>query len=217
MKNECCGKCAAPAVEKQIPARNWKRDVCERVSLQLNRRLNGGGCPGAGALGECAAVYDVDVSEDGARTWFAAEIYLWKAADGLAASTLAEWIRAAGVDGGCVISHVLHDPINETFDGRCSDGVRHFRAEFGVDHSEAGVGKPAGTEAPTVSVQLEQAARQIAIQSGADADEFVAWLLAGGFVEMVLAHFKAPQPAPEEVEATLAAFGTAPAGEKGSA
>lgn len=49
----------------------------------------------------------------------------------------------------------------------------------------------ANTLPVTAGAKLEQAARHIAAQAGADADEFVAWLLGGGFVEMVLEHHKA--------------------------
>ena len=116
---------------------NWRQAVCNLVSLRVNRGLNGGDCPGAGALGECAAVYEMRVDENGAGASFSAEVYLAPRAARFTATTLAEWIEACGGIEPC-ISHVLHDPYNGTADGFCSgDGARHWRAEFRVERDKA--------------------------------------------------------------------------------
>ena len=110
---------------------SWAQAVCEKVALRINRGLNGGDCPGPGALGECAAVYETSHDEDDAGASFAAEVYLWTRAASFPAATLAEWIEACGGIEPC-IAHVIHDPYNGTQDGVCLDGVRHWRAEFRV-------------------------------------------------------------------------------------
>lgn len=108
---------------------NWRQAVCARVSLRINRGLNGGYCPGAGALGECPAVYEMSTDDDGAGASFTAEVFLAPRATMITAATLAEWIEACGGLEPC-ISHVLHDPFNGTSDGVCLDGARHWLAEF---------------------------------------------------------------------------------------
>lgn len=112
-----------------MSALRWQQAVCERVSLRINRGLNGGDCPGAGALSECPAVYGVSVDDDDAGASFAAEVYLHTRATRFSAATLAEWIESAGGIEPC-ISHVLHDVYNGTAEGVCLDGARHWRAEF---------------------------------------------------------------------------------------
>lgn len=131
-----------------MSASNWRQSVCERVSLRINRGLNGGDCPGAGALGECPAVYELSHDDDDAGAWFTAEVYLATRAQRFTAATLAEWIEACGGIEPC-ISHVLHDPYNETADGVCCDGARHWQAKFRVERDK----QP--TAAPDVSLNRQ--------------------------------------------------------------
>lgn len=110
-------------------ASRWRQEMCNRVSMRINRGLNGGDCPGAGSLGECPAVYELSSFADGFDAAFAAEVYLHSRAADFAAATLAKWIEDAGGLEPC-ISLVLHDPYNGTENGLCNDGARHWRAEF---------------------------------------------------------------------------------------
>lgn len=116
-----------------MSASSWPQAACERVALRINRGLNGGDCPGAGALGECPAVYETSHDDDDAGAWFAAEVYLsTRGQQRITAATLAKWVEACGGIEACV-SHVLHDSHNGTAEGVCLDGAHHWRTEFRVE------------------------------------------------------------------------------------
>ena len=98
------------------------------VAASLNARLNGGTCPGNGALGECPACYELDRYPGR----YCAHVYVWKAGQQiLKAADVAAWCESAGA-GDIVISQLLHDPTNETFDGICDDGALSWLVEFSL-------------------------------------------------------------------------------------
>jgi hypothetical protein len=96
------------------------------VMNALNQRLHGGTCPGAGALGECAAAYPFDPYPGR----YTANVYIWKAGQQtLKAATLAAWVAAAG-GSDIVIRQDIHDPDNDTFEGFCHDGALSWIVDF---------------------------------------------------------------------------------------
>ncbi len=101
-----------------------------RVANSLNFHLTGGGCPTNGSLGECPAVYETYVRDDGVRYCYA-HVYIWTAGKekNLKATEVARWVEEAGgfVD---TISHHLYDPGNFVTDGICEDGSLSWLVEF---------------------------------------------------------------------------------------
>lgn len=97
------------------------------VAAALNSHLHGSTCPGTGALGECPACYELDYPGR-----YYANVYVWKAGQQtLKPADVAAWCEAAGA-GDIVISQLLHDPDNETFDGVCHDGALSWLVEFSL-------------------------------------------------------------------------------------
>lgn len=93
--------------------------------LQLiNSKMHEGTCPTAGSLGECAVI-----SVDHRQIWTAV-LYIWDDAFNDSAQ-VAQWFH----DGGAaevVVTHVLHDSVNEDRDGRCCDGGRAWWVYFNM-------------------------------------------------------------------------------------
>jgi hypothetical protein len=70
--------------------------VDEHLSFVLavvNGRMHEGTCPGAGALGECAAISPI--TGYSGHTFYVASLYLWDAAMHLQPATVAAWFTAA--------------------------------------------------------------------------------------------------------------------------
>lgn len=88
----------------------------------INSYMHEGRCPSAGCIGECAAI-----DETGPGNWVAA-LYIWdkKFND---STRVAKWFHDAGAKE-VVISHVLHDDINDDRDGECFDGARAWHVTF---------------------------------------------------------------------------------------
>lgn len=95
----------------------------------INERLNGGHCPTAGCLGECAAIDESQlVGSD--SSYYTAHIYLWEAAKDLKAAEVASWFHQLGITE-VFISAMLHDPYNDIVEGECTiDGVRPWDVSF---------------------------------------------------------------------------------------
>jgi hypothetical protein len=98
-----------------------------RLLHAINQRMHKGStCPGAGSLGECAAISDL-IGESGHK-FHVASLYLWPAAVDLNPATVAAWF----IEAGCtevVVSAILHDPDNDTING-LSGGARPWEVSF---------------------------------------------------------------------------------------
>lgn len=93
------------------------------VLKEINLRMNGGWCPGQGALGECAAITEVH-AKGSEGSYFAAHLYLHCAASKLSVEEVAGWFHQIGCLD-VVISLVLYDPDNNILNGvSIDDGVR---------------------------------------------------------------------------------------------
>ena len=97
------------------------------VLATVNERMHSGTCPGAGALGECAAITPIQGSSG--HVYYIAHLYLWPAAMDLQAATVAAWFASAFCTD-IVVSAVLHDPENSTVDGVMDDGVWPWEVSF---------------------------------------------------------------------------------------
>lgn len=96
----------------------------------INEHMNGGKCPAAGSLGECAALDQVGSDERGKR--YEAYLYLWQAAENLSATTVAGWFHAAGARD-VIVLHTLHCDLNGDRNGRCKpDGARQWIVSFSL-------------------------------------------------------------------------------------
>jgi hypothetical protein len=113
-------------------ARVISRLACEASDLgallaTINQHLNGNRRPGAGALGECAAITTIRCV--GGNEFHVASLYLHSGAADLKAAEVARWFT----DAGCtdvVVAHVLDDADNFTHDGHAEDGVRPWEVTF---------------------------------------------------------------------------------------
>lgn len=100
------------------------------VMRSVNGRMHPGSqCPGAGALGECAAI--TPLTGYSGHKFFIASLYLWPAAMDLQAATVAAWFTEAFCTN-VIVSAVLHDPDNETIDGVSQDGVWPWEVSFSL-------------------------------------------------------------------------------------
>ncbi len=96
----------------------------------INARMNGGRCPVAGSLGECAAIGPR--SDTDPNSAYVAHLYLWPAADNLKPAEVAQWFLDAGCINIAVIA-VLHDEMYGITDGHDGiDGVRPWRVIFDI-------------------------------------------------------------------------------------
>lgn len=89
----------------------------------INKKMNGGTCPTAGCLGECAVI-----SQEHDNLWLAI-LYIWD--DNFHDSTqVAQWFHDSGATE-VFVTHVLYDSVNNDRNGHCCDGGRawwvHFR------------------------------------------------------------------------------------------
>lgn len=110
------------------PQREAEVERIWSVMAIINERMHpGSACPGAGALGECAAISTLH-GHSGAR-FYQAHLYLWPAADALQPSTVAEWFKEAGCHS-ITVAAVIHDPDNEVADGVAHDQARPWDVSF---------------------------------------------------------------------------------------
>jgi hypothetical protein len=95
--------------------------------LHLSRKFNDGaeGCPDALSMGECPCL---DQREPGSNN-YQAYLYIWPAGFHLTAAQVAGWFTEMGAND-VFITHVLHDPWNETFEGSCNDGAKNWIVDF---------------------------------------------------------------------------------------
>lgn len=111
------------------------------VSATVNERMHPGHrCPGAGALGECAAISELKGASG--HSYYVASLYLWPAAMDLQPATVAAWFAEADCED-ITVSAVLHQPINGVVDGVTSDRVWPWEVSFTLQHHAA-----AATPAP---------------------------------------------------------------------
>ncbi len=95
----------------------------------INHFMNGGGCPAAGSLGECAAITE-SRSDGSASSHYTACLYLHSGADDLTASEVASWFHALGATD-VVVSAVLYDKDNNILNGSSvDDGVRPWDVSY---------------------------------------------------------------------------------------
>lgn len=95
----------------------------------INNRMNGGWCPAAGSLGECAAITK-STAEGSASGYYTACLYLHSGADDLTAAEVAGWFRELGATD-VVVSAVLHDEDNNIMNGSSiDDGVRLWEVDY---------------------------------------------------------------------------------------
>ena len=100
--------------------------TAEAVMHALNARLNGRTCPSSGSLGECPACYELDKYPGR----YYAHVYIWKAGQlSLKPSTVAAWLTECGCTD-VVIRQDMHDPDNDTYEGKCHDGALSWLVEF---------------------------------------------------------------------------------------
>ncbi|QIE87008.1 hypothetical protein [Pseudomonas nitroreducens] len=89
---------------------------------QIQEQMTGGGCPTAGSLGECAAIW-----RSGNR-WTAA-LYIWDA-DFNDSTTVAKWFQELGARD-VFIGHTLYDTNNGDRNGEVPEGgARQWLVEF---------------------------------------------------------------------------------------
>lgn len=97
---------------------------------RINAHMNSGRCPTSDALGECCAISPITGASG--HQFYVASLYLWTAAVRLKPATVAQWFVEAGCENVTVLA-MLHDPDNDTFDGRSTiDGVRPWEVHFSL-------------------------------------------------------------------------------------
>jgi len=105
------------------------------LTESINARMHTGTCPSAGSLGECPAIWVEHENDSGALNC-AAAVYLWHAAQGLKMADVATWFEAEGCTD-VIVYATMHDPVNETLEGLCSDGARPLLVTFLLDAERA--------------------------------------------------------------------------------
>lgn len=102
----------------------------------INLRMNGGGCPTAGSLGECAAITK-SRADGSASSYYTAHLYLHSGADDLTPSDVAAWFEELGATD-VVVSAVLYDKDNRILNGSSiDDGVRPWDVSYFLPQSPA--------------------------------------------------------------------------------
>ena len=103
---------------------------------RINIRMHGHGCPSEGCLGECPALTEVALREtcSGPLVLVTAALFIWDPQFQDSAA-VAGWFTAEGATE-TLISHVLHDPFNATFNGQTEDHTRNWVVDawFPPDH-----------------------------------------------------------------------------------
>ena len=99
------------------------------VLTEINKRMNGGGCPAAGSIGECAAITKSQ-SEGSASSYYTAHLYLHSGADDLTSAEVAGWFHSLGATD-VVVMAVLYDKDNNILNGSSiDDGVRPWDVSY---------------------------------------------------------------------------------------
>jgi len=113
----------------------------------LSRKFNDGtdGCPTDKSMGECPCLERMESYNHRYRAY----LYIWRAGFHLTAAQVAGWFTEAGAQD-VFITHVLHDPYNDTLEGTCNDGAKNWLVEFQVPTS-------APTEAPVMTTMVDAA------------------------------------------------------------
>lgn len=112
-------------IEKLIvQADTAKREPTPITCEQIQEQMTGAGCPTAGSLGECAAIWRSD------NRWTAA-LYIWDV-NFNDSTTVAKWFHKLGaVD--VFIGHTLYDTNNGDRNGEAPEGgARQWLVEFSI-------------------------------------------------------------------------------------
>lgn len=126
----------------------------------INRQLHEGTCPGAGALGECPAIW-LGQSGETVGHYYAA-VYLWPAAETLPYAEVARWFKVATGCEEVEVNAIMHDEYNDVKEGRCSDGARPLTVQFSLTPEKA---EALGLELPQLTPkQAEPVTRMSAAQ-----------------------------------------------------
>lgn len=116
---------AAPAKGERALSETWARHEWPAAPItceQVQEKMTGGGCPTAGSLGECAAMW-----HSGNR-WTAA-LYIWDA-NFNDSTAVAKWFRELGAVDVSIV-HTLYDTSNGDRNGEVPEGgARQWLVEF---------------------------------------------------------------------------------------
>lgn len=115
---------APPQPKAQHAPTDAKRELTPITCEQIQEQMTGGGCPTAGSLGECAAMWRSD------NRWTAA-LYIWDA-NFNDSTAVAKWFHKLGaVD--VFIGHTLYDTNNGDRNGEVPEGgARQWLVEFSI-------------------------------------------------------------------------------------
>lgn len=114
---------------------------------QIQQYMTGGGCPTAGALGECAAMWC------NGNVWTAA-LYMWNP-DFHDSAAVAGWFRSLGASE-IEITHTLYSTANGDRDGQCFEGVtRQWLVQFTMRKAPAPHAEPAPAQDERQPVYVE--------------------------------------------------------------
>lgn len=101
----------------------------------INHQMNGGSCPKAGSLGECAAITK-SYAEGSTGCFFTAHLYLHSGADDLTSAEVASWFYQLGATD-VVVSAVLYDKDNNILNGSSiDDGVRPWDVSYFIPQNQ---------------------------------------------------------------------------------
>jgi len=138
-------------VLRALRAKDCEGEVMN-VLKEINLRMNGGWCPGQGALGECAAITEIH-AEGSEDSYFRAHLYLHCAEGALTPQEVAGWFHQAGCRD-VTISAVLHDPDNNILNGASiDDGVRPWDVTYRLPYQ-------------TIDPKKEEAAEKTLVAKG---------------------------------------------------
>ena len=125
----CAAFCAGPHERCVLRLAMTTEENEMNVLEAINYRMNGGGCPGAGSLGECAAITE-SRAEGSASSYHTAHLYLHSGADDLTPAEVASWFHKLGATD-VVVSAVLYDKDNNILNGSSiDDGVRPWDVSY---------------------------------------------------------------------------------------
>lgn len=125
--------------------------IFHRVFDALAMLFSAGKCPGAGSIGEVCAGNFVSLTWQGEAACYDIAASVWRD-DFDDVGLVADTARAAGASD-VVISHIIHDTLNDETGGRDLGGGRPWMIHILInlpaeghapDRASAGVGRPAG-------------------------------------------------------------------------
>ena len=111
----------------------------DAIMHNINNHMNGGNCPAAGSLGECAAIDEV------APGLYEAYLYIWDHEFNDSAA-MASWFHAAGAKA-CTVSLTLYSDYNGDRNGQTEEGSREWVVTFSM-HQASSTGSPEGLLTP---------------------------------------------------------------------